>query len=1691
MLRSWQLAALILFFPLLFPPESSGQPAGYREWYDSTLADRVNIPRQFPDDFPVGIWFYSYNQVAMNEVWDYVSRIGGDYVIYSVEKGTYKFDRWGRYQTLINSAPTGKYVVPLTSYDGHHGLPSYIHQSQQAREAVFYPFDTSEMRGLGYLTNLLTVSPWYDNVFTNYLYDSLRVNPFSLYVHDFFRKQDYHYREAVYLPSSSGDTVASGIAFRHKSSQTERWDQTFNGTNWVTTDNPINSSELFDGVSYYGPDPEKPGEYKGDIWNAFRSPHYLTIKGHLFNGGEGADNDTMLILNIYYEVDKGKTYRDSASPYTLQTADTNLRFLYKSVAVTKAELKPVGNPPFNWDIYHEVAKKINFQREGMGGPADTGVTAKSIDLEVIYVGTEKMALHSVSVRDSITHMLWTDDTEGVDYRDAARREIDTLAMDFSTSTLKSGFLSVYGTDEPPPLAYNGYRGLKNNVIQNNPAYVFATGDTMTSEHGWAVPYIEWNGDASRSVVGNYIGRSFWNFGDQFGIKAGGVPIPDIPSAKQHDGGRFGVPHLFDFDSMSISGYAALLQGRIDTMELLWQHGRLGAAIPGQTFNYTEGKTHLWRMKTMYETAHLGRITGRRYTGYAGLQSFFKIASGAGGYDTLMDHRFERAEVRALLNAMVLGYGSYGLALYKFNVYPWHLFDDNDYLITEKVAESGFGGLTLRDTLYNFIDYPLQLRTSGSVDANGEFRHDTLGMIDDLYFGFRDTYKELKERLAWFKQIGSYTKRLHWRDAYSIHFQQDEPAAEYDGAGGTQGVLHRTIPSNEIIKGVKAWHPITGVVDSLNRTYVEIGLYDTMIDTTGGVRNRLNDTNWISVVNRRVFETGNYDSADIGYSSATKAILDTLSETRTIELTLKLVSPDTSNQYNRFVRVVEVVPDTTHLPLIGKRAGLDTVVSSVGSGIATVRLTLGAGRAALLRITYTQPDESMAPGDLSHSNQRKIVYDPKTDRYFSTYFRWDSALSDYHVFFRRSLPMQELGAILWEPIEWPVSGNMTGGQTRTQNTHPSITIRSYTNKATPRVSIVWTAHPNDTGFVGQREVLIRDIQYFTYTNSNGDTIEDMFVQPIKSVGYHYGLDPYQWGTPVISSASGDSGIGEYIAWSDSTVGIVARGRLMDTNFLNFPVWTPYDTISQFYQPSQGYGIGQYPSMPPFTHRQMKQQSAPIVWQQPDTNTYGIYIGIVYGRLNYIPPTAGPKLQFSFEINTMNSPYYISPFPFTNPYNGVPQGVLANHYIHPSIDQSQDGLGRVMEGVTWEWYRFFPVYENGIWVRDDYYSDVFFRSIFFDTAYNQSSLMGTWISREMYLANSSDYAFPVVSSQNQVMVPADSSEAPLFSIVFQRDDLTSLMHQVEAEWLMGATPTWQYQYWKTFNHGGYNPNGTASEGKLVNRYSVLYGLPPDSTLRTTRQYYARTRPDGYLADGREVGARLNDSVPIGFSARLYDVWFSDAEESRNLNLIAEAVPDSLTDLLALLKTESFSTGDSVAIGGTMALQFFHGDSATATGKSIDFLLELVDSATGVRAYLLDSTRLDVTTNPAEYRITDKVIEVLSGTYYVRLRLASSNLLSNFALDSTAMWTSGRTQGWIESLAGKRVRKLDGEAGNGLRISAQPNPTTGETEFRFSVSRKEHVSMTVYDAMGREVERMIEKELFEAGRYAVEFDGSTLKP
>lgn len=1653
----------LLFSLLLFAFFSAvaADAQTHREWRDTTLPE-MRTPRRLggagQPSYPIGLFVYAgdYNRPFW-EVVPYLNSTGIDHIIQNVQKGYDGYRQvynWDRYLELLDSLEgSNKRIIPLIGYGGENDRRSYVVEAEKGREITFFPFDSSQMRR------------WevYENLFTSYQYDLLQENPLDEYRHDSVN----HFREAVYDTGLADQTVASGIAFDYRPGQTIRWNQ-YNDTGlWHTTANPINSTALFEKIDYGWRDTAN--HLHGDHHHTHRTPHYIVVTGHLFQFGTLHSDSAILRVNVWYEVDKGKIYRDSANVY--RTADTNLRFLYKTIEITKGELEPADPGQPNWNAYREAVKQISFQREGMGGPTDTNVTAQRFDLEVVYLGGEKLALRSVALRDSITHLLTDPGSAGNTYRQNIERELDTLVRYYATSNLlRPAIYNLNIADEPPYMQFAGFRRTKPLIEQS---FIAGGTDTLTTLNGTALPFIQWLGDADWVVSGNYLGNNFYRLGNDFNLNrtvdTGLVRYQDVPSVKQHNGGKWHIAELFDFDSLGSATYAATLPERIEHAELLWNHARMGAAAPGQ--NLDDRILRSWRVRGLYESAALSRDMGRPFQNYIGPISNISISfqqqdveNGlpVTGYDTNCDHRFERAELRTILR-LGLAYGARGLTFYKLPTYPWGKVDPRSdsghsaghMLITEEIALSGFTGI---DTVNNFIDWTVRNAKVIDTVIDGQIINDSLGVVPGLYTGFRNTYREIRESVPWVRQMGEFMTRLRWRDAYSLHFQTDLPDNNYDSA-----LVHRPLPPGEIITELTARHPVTGAVDSAWATYVELGLFQTVIDTAGGVRNRWKDTNYVFVVNRRMFETGNYDTADIPYSAGVKALLDTLSETRLISLKLNLLDYYLENNQYQYLHVRQVLPDTAPLPLLGTPHLLDTIVTATG----TVEVLLGAGRGTLLEITRVRPDEAVADGMLTRNNQRKLVYDPLSHTYFSTFHRYDSSAADWHVYFRRSLPMTDtIGSILWEPFEWAISTKMQGeDQARTLNTHPSLTYR-YLPSGAVRVSVVWTAHPAASGHAAtEREVLMRDMTYQTYLDGLGDTVTVMHSTPLRTVGFHYGSDGEKWGTPVLSSA----GFGEYVAWSDSTVGIVARGRLLDTAVVFLPAWTPLDTVNLFWTDTIGMPPGQYPAMPPFTHRALNDSSAGIVWQQQ----WPPYTGIFYGRLYYTPPPSGPAIRIDYPIT---GDLFLSPH--------ANLGANTQQHLHPSIDQSQDGLGRVMEGVTWE-RNYYIAHQ------DNYITDIFFRSILFDTASQMPTVIGNWIVRtDATFDYDPGYGYPVVSSQNQVLTPADSNKVPLFSVVYMKDYYVEPMSVIDAKWIYATTPQWRTAQAQDYTFGGTHPSGAASQGGLSERYAALYRRDDDNKLRTSREFFSRTRPGGYQAEGVEVWGIVDSSSGLSVGARLYDVWKSDGYSSAPLGLVPFSSPDSLHALLGLLRTRPFETSDSVEIGGTIHVQLFGGDESAASGTDVLCLMELIDSATGEAVAVLDSFAV-APDNREVYAEVRGIADVLSGDYYVRLRLEWEGVETNVALDGSVRKSVGYVYGWVGGLGAKRVQRLEGEAGSRLRLNAQPNPFGKETEIRFSVPRREYVTVTLYDVLGRKVRTLAERELYEAGRYGVELESGNLLP
>ena len=389
---------LLLFCLLLLPSLLTAQP--YRTFEDSTRGEAV-VPKHFGHEpFPIGIYYYHYNfNRPVTDMWEYAAAVGMDHIYVTVAKHLdvkYNLDMWDRYHELLDAAPAGIGVLPITAYEQFSGI-SMADMIARSRTVVFYPFDSSQLGGIantGMVFRYVNTTPDIDR-FMSWQYDTSVINEnHGILGHE----QTIPRREAIYGLGMAGDTVASGIAFDYRSGQSQRWNSTHDGSGWVQTSSPINSSGIFDGVNF------------SDQYHP-REPHFITITGHLFANGPASLDDTLLQINVYYEVDRGSQYIDSSqlglhdTLRTPLTADTNLRFHYSTLYYTKEDIFPENPSEPDWNAHRSASERISFRQEGMPGPTALNVTARSIDLEVIYLGGEPMALHSVAIRDSAAEMV--------------------------------------------------------------------------------------------------------------------------------------------------------------------------------------------------------------------------------------------------------------------------------------------------------------------------------------------------------------------------------------------------------------------------------------------------------------------------------------------------------------------------------------------------------------------------------------------------------------------------------------------------------------------------------------------------------------------------------------------------------------------------------------------------------------------------------------------------------------------------------------------------------------------------------------------------------------------------------------------------------------------------------------------------------------------------------------------------------------------------------------------------------------------------------------------------------------------------------------------------------------------------------------------------------------------------------------
>jgi hypothetical protein len=149
-------------------------------------------------------------------------------------------------------------------------------------------------------------------------------------------------------------------------------------------------------------------------------------------------------------------------------------------------------------------------------------------------------------------------------------------------------------------------------------------------------------------------------------------------------------------------------------------------------------------------------------------------------------------------------------------------------------------------------------------------------------------------------------------------------------------------------------------------------------------------------------------------------------------------------------------------------------------------------------------------------------------------------------------------------------------------------------------------------------------------------------------------------------------------------------------------------------------------------------------------------------------------------------------------------------------------------------------------------------------------------------------------------------------------------------------------------------------------------------------------------------------------------------------------------------------------------------------VEFVAELVDSTTDQTIAVLDSFRIGLTDTLHDATIRSG-FDLLSGTYYVRLRIEPFNVTVE-QVPYASLYPVEEMSEWIEEEPLAKVRRLD-DAATGGRITAYPNPVQGATEIRFSVPKRERVWVRVFDRTGREAMKLIDGEMMGEGRYAID--------
>lgn len=656
---------------------------------------------------------------------------------------------------------------------------------------------------------------------------------------------------------------------------------------------------------------------------------YMVTRGHLFPGGAAAGSDPLLRIELWYEIPRGKKYRDASD--RLQTASENIELLYKTILIPKDSLLP--RPGSDWMTYRDVSMPVNLHREGgVYGPLHPDNESHRLDIRLYWLGAEPVALRSIAVRDSIGELLLGERLQSVEYRDAiVRAARRVLYGPHEDGELRRSVIRLMSGIEPHPTEFAASSALES-ILRNGLTKGFAGSETVsihneggTSEFGLRSFSYLTRPDAIFTEIGlaapvdtseRFGGDLYKAYRDRMRL-----PLVQLPSIAQHNGGRFQIP---------------LLEPTADAIERLYnpvlQILRFGQYYP-------DGVAWPWGLGGVTNLGHgalASRESGARMiaTVFTTGEVHFRLGGPTERVDTLMSHPPEGSELRAMVN-LGLAYGSRGIHYYWLGNYVDFAHRsplDETKWIGSNDSWGSNGPLTSDTTLDHADTFALTDNVRTPQHPRGTPRI----FIPNFYVGYGVRTREVKRINAWLTRVGPELARLRWRDGYSMH-----AAVPGHPSIDPAQVRPRALPSNEIVRGVRT-SARNGVLDPPHATYVELGLFEPKAGYRDGARETLLDTHYIFVVNRRVFERPD----DVPASSSEGRLLDSLAESRTLTIDFNLARQE-GWRYT-ILHVRELAADTTRLPLVSSaRTPLDTFVLADGS----VMLTLRPGGGALLEITY--------------------------------------------------------------------------------------------------------------------------------------------------------------------------------------------------------------------------------------------------------------------------------------------------------------------------------------------------------------------------------------------------------------------------------------------------------------------------------------------------------------------------------------------------------------------------------------------------------------------------------------------------------------------------------------------------------------------------------------------------------------------